>query len=80
MVQSSAKGERGRRLAICEDLDAADAESVVPRAYDLLERVAPVGGRLVEVLHAVNADLQRANPCQNSNGAGTCGVRVPLQR
>ena len=59
MVQSSAKGGRGRRLAICEDLDAPDAESVVPRAYDLLERVAPVRGGLVKILHAVHSDLQR---------------------
>ena len=57
MVQSSAKGGRGRRLAICEDLDAADAEAVVSSEDDLLKRASPVCSGLVEILHTVNTNL-----------------------
>ena len=50
--------EDGNGLTICEYLDAADAEAIVAGEDDLLERVAPVRGGLVEVLHAVHANLQ----------------------
>lgn len=46
-------------LTISEYLDAANAEAVVACADDLLKGVAPVGSRLVEILHAIDAELMR---------------------
>ena len=50
--------EDGNGLTICEYLDATDAEAIVAGKDDLLEGVAPVYGGLVEVLHAVHANLR----------------------